>query len=503
MAAAQRASTPSTPLLSTFQKHIEDMRNLVLCKVCIKPLYEPYNLGCGHTYCYTCLASWFGGANKRKRKTCPDCRAQVTAQPTPNYLVRAALRSWALLLTAVSKLRDLVHMFISRIELLPEDETTTEHDDAKRAEALQIDTDKGPGGEGLFKGAFHNKALQNGLRAIRDDEDGVDRCPVCAWELEEGECTRCGYNESDDEDYSDDSDDTRALPSPSIISINSDLDGDLDPDDHELEDEYDEDDEFVHPDRRPNITHPPRRDIPAAYRNGPQQRSYSVESIISDDEDVEVGDHQYPYFHRAHHDASDEESDGDHTAVPDEHSYETASNEDDDTMASSYDESNDESEVITGAGRHHHGHMLPSEGHETPSGAEPNSPGSFYAEALAAGDPGYGFSPIRSTSPPSSDPAPLQSPTPNSESDEEYHSPLRSQEAPGSRIPRRPARVIISSDDESEDHIRTPPRPVAERRAHLRNQRARRGGRGRGGGSHGPNPAWNEARRRFQEDVRR
>jgi hypothetical protein len=83
----QRASTPSTPLLSTFQKHIEDMRNLVLCKVCIKPLYEPYNLGCGHTYCYTCLANWFGGANKRKRKTCPDCRAQVTAQPAPNYLV--------------------------------------------------------------------------------------------------------------------------------------------------------------------------------------------------------------------------------------------------------------------------------------------------------------------------------------------------------------------------------------------------------------------------------
>jgi hypothetical protein len=83
----QKASAPSTPLLSTFQKHIEDMRNLVLCKICIRPLYEPYNLGCGHTYCYTCLTSWFGGVNKRKRKTCPDCRAQVTAQPSPNYLV--------------------------------------------------------------------------------------------------------------------------------------------------------------------------------------------------------------------------------------------------------------------------------------------------------------------------------------------------------------------------------------------------------------------------------
>ncbi|KAB2578404.1 hypothetical protein DBV05_g3071 [Lasiodiplodia theobromae] len=30
------------------------------------------------------------------------------------------------------------------------------------------------------------------LRAIHDGEDGVDRCPVCAWELEDGECAQCG-----------------------------------------------------------------------------------------------------------------------------------------------------------------------------------------------------------------------------------------------------------------------------------------------------------------------
>jgi hypothetical protein len=110
---------------------------------------------------------------------------------------------------------------------------------------------------------------------------------------------------------------------------------------------------------------------------------------------------------------------------------------------------------------------------------------------------------MRSNSSISSDPVPIQSPTPNTESDEEYQSPVRNQAARGNRIPRRPPRVIISSDDESENHLSAPPRPVTERRAHLRNQRARRGGRGRGGGLHGPNPAWNEARRRFQEEVRR
>jgi hypothetical protein len=401
-------------------------------------------------------------------------------------------------------------MFISRIELLPEDETTNEHDDAKRAEALQIESDKAPAGEGLFKGAFKNTRLHPGLipppRAIRDHEDGVERCPVCFWELEERACIRCGYEDSDDDD-SDESDDTRALPSPSIISINSELDGDLDADDHDLEDEYDEDDGFVEPDRRPNITHPPRPDVPAAYRNGhPPQRVHYDESIMSDEEDeqeeAEAG-HLYPYFHRADDEESDDESDGDHTAVPDEHSDETGMNDDDETMASSDEDSDDESEIVTGARRHHHQHMPQSERDRTPSVAEPNSPGSFYAEALAAGDPGYGFSPIRSTSPTSSELAPLRSPTPNTDSDEEYQSVIRNRAARGNRIPRRPARVVISSDEESDENTPTPPRPVAERRAHLRGQRARRGGRGRGGGFNGPSPVWNEARRRFQEEMRR
>jgi hypothetical protein len=405
-------------------------------------------------------------------------------------------------------------MFVSRIELLPEDETTNEHDDAKRAEALQIDTDKGPGGEGLFKGAFHKRPLHNETRAIRDYEDGVDRCPICTWELEGGECMHCGYNDSDDDDYSDESDDTRALPSPSIISINSELDGDLDPDDHDLEDEYDEDDEFIHPDRRPNITHPPRPDVPVTYRNGlPPQRVHYDESIVSDEDDDDDDDeeeeeeeeagHLYPYFHRGHNEESDEESDGDHTAVPDEHSYDTTTNEDDETMASSYEDSDDESEIITGARRQRHEHMPQFERNGTPSAAEPNSPGSFYAEALAAGDPEYGFSPVRSASPTSADLAPLRSPTPNIESDEDYQSMVRNRTATENRIPRRPARVVISSDEEPDENTPTPPRPVTERRAHLRNQRARRGGRGRGGGSRGPNPAWNEARRRFQEEIRR
>jgi hypothetical protein len=406
-------------------------------------------------------------------------------------------------------------MFISRIELLPEDETTNEHDEAKRAEAQQIDADKGPGGEGLFKGAFKNAHLdpwQSGPpRAIRDYEDGVDRCPICAWELEEGACEHCGYNDSDEDD-SDESDDTRALPTPSLISINTDLDADLDEDDHDL-DEYDEDDGFVHADRRHNVAHPYRRDIPNPYRyTFPPQRVRYGESMISDDDDDDEDDEEddeedagrlYSNFHGTDDGESDEQSDGGHTAVPDEHTDGTGTNDDDDIMESSEEDSDEESGVITGARRRRHERMRPSERDETPSAAEPESPGSFYAAALAAGDTGYGFSPTRSTSPAASDRGPLRVPSPNTESDEDVRVQRRRRAAATNSIPRRPARVVISSDEESDRSIPTPPRPVAERRAHLWNQRARRGGRGRGGAAYGPYSGGNNARQQFREQVRR
>jgi hypothetical protein len=401
-------------------------------------------------------------------------------------------------------------MFISRIELLPEDETTNEHDEAKRAEAQQIDADKAPGGEGLFKGAFKNAHLNPWPpalpRAIRDVEDGVDRCPICAWELEEGACEHCGYNDSDEDD-SDESDDTRALPTPSLISINTDLDADLDEEDHDL-DEYDEDDGFVHADRRHHTTRPPARDMPAPYRYGLPQRDRYGDSIISDDDDDEEDDeeeagHLYSYFHETDDGESDEQSDGGNTAVPDEHTDETGTNDDDDIMESSEEESDEGSGIITGAGTRRHERKQPSERDETPSAAEPESPRSFYADALAAGDPGHGFSPTRSTSPTASDLGPLRAASPNTESDDGVRTSRRRRAAAKNPTPRRPARVVISSDEESDRSTPTPPRPGAERRAHLWNQRARRGGRGRGGATYSPYSGWSDARRQFGEQVRR
>lgn len=177
------AST-DTSRLANFQKHFEDMRALIHCKICLKPFYEPYTLSCGHTYCYSCLSSWCGGTHTTgKKKTCPDCRAIVETQPSPNFL-----------------LRDLVQMFLTHTELLPEDETIKEHKEGRAAEIAAVAADRA--GPGLFKGVFQKKR-RHIIGPLVDDEDGVDRCPICAWELEGPVCDRCGWSaEMDDDDVS-------------------------------------------------------------------------------------------------------------------------------------------------------------------------------------------------------------------------------------------------------------------------------------------------------------
>jgi hypothetical protein len=84
-------------------------------------------------------------------------------------------------------------VFISRAELLPKGETLDEHKKWQKdeADAVQQDKDnKDTRNGGLFKGCFRTRGPS--LHALRDQEDGVDRCPMCHWELEDGECQQCG-----------------------------------------------------------------------------------------------------------------------------------------------------------------------------------------------------------------------------------------------------------------------------------------------------------------------
>lgn len=174
-------------LLQTLEKSLDDLRAIVTCRICIRPLYEPYTIACGHTFCYGCLRQWFD--RDPRRKTCPDCRTVVIREPAPSYL-----------------LRDITQIFVTRAELLPPGENTEDHRRLQQQDANAIEQDKGRGRDssvrrGLFGGRFRGTLSQH-VPVIRDEEDGVERCPQCTWELEEGACERCGYGMSDEDDSS-------------------------------------------------------------------------------------------------------------------------------------------------------------------------------------------------------------------------------------------------------------------------------------------------------------
>ncbi|KAJ5501388.1 hypothetical protein N7453_006205 [Penicillium expansum] len=109
MTARSGSGAEASGLVNTLQGHVDDIRTLIQCGICIRPLYEPFTIACGHTFCYSCLSSWFAGG--RSKRTCPDCRAPVKTQPAPAYLVRAV-----------------VQMFTGRAELL---------DKEKRPQSIQ------------------------------------------------------------------------------------------------------------------------------------------------------------------------------------------------------------------------------------------------------------------------------------------------------------------------------------------------------------------------------
>ena len=135
--------------------------------------------------------------------------------PSPNYL-----------------LRDLVHMFISRAELLPEDETIQEHQQAKEDEARLLAADRT--GPGLFKGAFrrqqHPSRHLHYRRGVMDREDNVVRCPNCHWELEHGECLQCGFHEYESGDSITDSELELSTPHSEL--------SEFEPDDDDMDDAF-------------------------------------------------------------------------------------------------------------------------------------------------------------------------------------------------------------------------------------------------------------------------
>lgn len=97
-----------------------------------------------------------------------------------------------LIVSDAAQIKEMVSVLVGRAQLMPADETPEEHSTLRAEESAQLERDKANKHEttgGLFRGCFRRKCPA--LMVIRDPEDGVDRCPLCSWELELGRCERC------------------------------------------------------------------------------------------------------------------------------------------------------------------------------------------------------------------------------------------------------------------------------------------------------------------------
>lgn len=158
---------------------------------------------------------WLG---LHKKRTCPECRAVVSTEPAPAFLIR-----------------DMIETFVLRAELNSPHGAGAELRKQQKDALAVVKRDRASEGTphgGIFQGMFkHSKPV----RALRDSEDGVVRCPVCLWEVSErgGMCTGCNRRVLSDthlgHDFSDDDDD--------------DDDDDQDDDDDDDDDDNDDDEE--------------------------------------------------------------------------------------------------------------------------------------------------------------------------------------------------------------------------------------------------------------------
>ena len=132
----------------------------------------------------------------------------------------------------------MIPIFLGRPELLASGEKLEQQLQWQKEEANSVQEDRknsNPVTGGLFKGCFKQR-LPRVRYAIRDEDDGVDRCPSCNWEIEDGMCPSCGYEFEDDGairpsfgGFSD------MDPSERDMFEEEDLDGDIDLEDHDFD----------------------------------------------------------------------------------------------------------------------------------------------------------------------------------------------------------------------------------------------------------------------------
>ena len=137
------------------------------------------------------------------------------------------------------QIRDMTNVLLGRPELLAPGEKMEQQLQWQKQEADNVQEDRkntNPMTGGLFKGCFQQRPTRFRY-AIRDEDDGVDRCPSCNWEIEDGRCPGCGFEFDDNgairrsfRGFSD------MDPSERDMFEEEELDGDIDIEDQDFDD---------------------------------------------------------------------------------------------------------------------------------------------------------------------------------------------------------------------------------------------------------------------------
>jgi len=160
---------------------LEAVHNSLQCEICLLLLDRPFVMPkCGHVTCQGCLEAWFSSAPQpqhhdaldepgferplwARRKTCPHCRQAVTRPPAPLFLAKNLAK------------------LVSAPYLL--DKT------ALRDGTVPPDAGQDHGSDPFSK----YFPPERGEGPLRDEQDGVLRCPNCFHEIYNGECEGCGH----------------------------------------------------------------------------------------------------------------------------------------------------------------------------------------------------------------------------------------------------------------------------------------------------------------------
>lgn len=133
------------------------------CAICQSIMFVPFVLDCGHNYCYPCLKQWFVDNN-----SCPQCRTKICKAPTHSLTLTTLADSITNKMVGV--------------------DPSLEKQFAKRKKEQVKPYTKDVAKKRVFP------AFNAGSTHHLDEEDGVQRCSQCHWELEEEEdrCNNCG-----------------------------------------------------------------------------------------------------------------------------------------------------------------------------------------------------------------------------------------------------------------------------------------------------------------------